>query len=149
MNGYESFPYRACMCGMQQMAMQDQVSPMTEQLESMYPRVYFIIFPHVRLHCDSMDEKHGDMYVPDKEEIRDMVEDIYRKVEKDLRDYDDDKCRNEDMTRQYRPRALARDLIRIILISELLRRRRRRFFPPYGGYSYYGGYPIYPGYQGY
>lgn len=112
-----------------------------QQLEMMYPRVYHIIYPHVKYHCGMVAAKHGMKYTPTREHLDAMVDDIYRKVEVDVDA--EIKLPREDEERQigFGGRPLLRDLILILLIAELLRGRR-----PYGGYpGYYGGYPGYYG----
>lgn len=125
------------------MPMQYEMMPMMEDeddsdLERMYPRSYFIIQPMVRHHCDMMHMKHGMDHRPDREEIKEMVEAIYKDVKENFHDMEDDESSDDEM-RQYRPRNFGRDLIGILLISELLERRRRRrrrrpYYNPYYGY---------------
>lgn len=149
--------YQNGMCPMMQKPynsmMQNQAMPMTmsnnmevkmeennaggKQLEMMYPDIYFIILPHVKHHCDKMEEKHGKMHCPDKEEMKEIIEDICKKVEKDM-DEDDkkDECRDEERRpRPFGRGRLLRDLIGILLINELIGRR-----VPYYGYGYNYGY---------
>ncbi|NLZ49288.1 MAG: hypothetical protein GX895_11030 [Clostridiales bacterium] len=106
------------------------------QIEMLYPRSYYIIYPHVRYQCDMLERKYGKNYCPTKEEMEDILEDIYIKVEKELDKDDDDKkdkdhCRGEDRKRRrpYDRRRLLNDLIGIILIGELLDRRRTYYGP--------------------
>lgn len=111
-----------------------------KQIEMLYPQSYYIIYPHVRYHCDMLERKHGKNYCPTKEEMEDILEDIFKKVEKELDKEDEDKkdkdhCRGEERKRKrpYDGRRLLNDLIGVILIGELLDRRR----PFYGqGYWY-------------
>jgi hypothetical protein len=114
------------------------------QIEMLYPHSYYIIYPHVRAHCDKLEQKHGKMYCPSKEEFEKILEDICDKVEKELEDDEDkkdkdkDDCREEERRRRrrYNRRRLLGDLAGVILIGELLGRRQ-----PYYGPGYYG-----PGY---
>lgn len=97
---------------------------MTEQqLEEMYPRIYFIIYPAVCYQCDMMDAEHGDMYVPHKEEFDEMVEDIHTQVSDDM---EENKNQGVEIKQWRRDSGELRDLISIIFLRELLQRRRRR-----------------------
>lgn len=100
-------------------------------LERMYPEVYRVVYPMVCFACDNIR-------TPITEEMIDMMtDDIYDRVEADGRINIDIsvEVRNEELnngeaqeTRQRRPRRrnrFLRDLIRILLLRELLRRRPR------------------------
>jgi hypothetical protein len=123
-----------------------------QDLVVLYPKVYFSVLPMIQKHCDRMEEKHGEMYVPRKEELDELMDNILDEIRPD-----DDNIMREDfadeITRQRPVRRDLRDLLRIIFIDELRgrrRRRRRRPYLPYGGRpDYYGGYPQYPEYPGY
>jgi len=146
---------------MRKMNMPTQYSPMMEmpeeQLESMYPRCYYIINPEVEHHCDMMCAKFGTMHNPSRPQIESMVDEIDNKVGADVdADYQDADDKDD---RQFGGfgggfgggsgsgrRRFRRDLISILLLRSLLRRRR----PHYGGYPWnfgggygggYGGYP--------
>lgn len=128
---------------MQMMGLPNHCCPMMEmpqgQLESMYPKTYHTIYPHVKHHCDMFDNMHG-MTNPSNEQLEAMVDDIQRKVEFEI-DVDVNvpcECGNRQFG--YGGRRLLRDLISILLIRQLLQRRRP--FP-------YGGYPYQYPYQGY
>ena len=119
-----------------------------DQLEGMYPRVYAIVYPRVQYHVHMMHMKHGFMHIPDREELEEMNENIYKDIEHDMDHYfdedeyeDEEREREEDGTRQYHPRPrrrrFGRDLITILLLRELLGRRRPY---PYGNYGGYMGY---------
>jgi hypothetical protein len=152
---------------MQMMNLPQKYGPMMEmpqeQLESMFPRCYYIIYPEVCRHCDRMLSKKGTMYTPTREELENMVDDIDNRVgqevEAEYEDNDDgenletmgtfENFQKDDDDRQFGfgggffggRRRFRRDLISIILLRELLRRRRR---PHYGfGYGYPGGYGWY------
>lgn len=136
-----------------------QMDDMDERrLEALYPRTYFIVIPAIRKRCDAMEMKREIMYIPDREELQDMIDEIYEEVEDDIEreldEYDDDDMTRQRGRRRRRRRRLTKDLIGIALIGELLRRRRRHPRPPFYGYprcgyyewSYPGYYPPYPGY---
>ncbi|MDP4089428.1 MAG: hypothetical protein Q8930_09200 [Bacillota bacterium] len=108
-----------------------------KQIEMLYPEIYFIILPHVKHHCDKIEEKHGKMHCPHKEEMKEIVEDICKKVEKDLGEEDKkDECRDEDRRpRPYGRGRLLGDLVGILFLNELIGRR-----PPFYGYGYNYGY---------
>lgn len=122
-------------------------------LEGLYPEIYHAFLPMIRKHCDKMEGKHGEMHMPSREEIEDILEDILNEM-----DHDANKMKSRDMDevmlRQYPDRRLLRDLLGIIFVDELRGRRRRRRrrgrpIPPYGRPGYYPGYPGYPGFPGY
>ena len=132
---------------MQMMNVPLQYSPMMEmpqeQLESMYPRCYYMIYPEVCHHCDMLNAKYGTMYTPSRMQMEAIVDDIDNKVGADVDaeyqdDDDDDNKRQIGFGHFGGRRRFRRDLISILLLRELLRRRRRPHY--YGGYVY-GGYP--------
>lgn len=101
----------------------------SDDLERMYPEVYRVVYPMVCFACDNIR-------TPVTEEMVDMMtDDIYDRVEADGRINIDIsvEVRNDEETqenRQRRPRRrnrFLRDLIRILLLRELLRRRRLGF----------------------
>ncbi len=111
----------------------DMVSPI------MYPDIYYRIYPYASMICDRMDNPY--MMYPSEAHVESMVDECYDVCVRnmpDLIDYADMKAQSDaGVSQQYRRRPLLRDLIAIILISELFRRRRRRF--PYvsgSGYWY-------------
>ncbi len=103
----------------------------SDNLERMYPEVYRVVYPMVCFACDNIR-------TPVTEEMVDMMtDDIYDRVEADGRinvevsvEVRDSQSKSSEMqeTRQRRPRRrnrFLRDLIRILLLRELLRRRHR------------------------
>ena len=108
----------------------------------MYPDIYYRIYPYVHQTCDRMDNPY--MHYPSEAQVESMVDDCYDACIKgmpDLIQYADIKKKEKEEidAKQVRRRPLLRDLIAIILISELFRRRRR---PNYGYYGagYDAGY---------
>ncbi|HEY5586887.1 MAG TPA: hypothetical protein VIK78_20650 [Ruminiclostridium sp.] len=124
------------------MNMPMQYAPMMnmpqEQLESMYPRCYYIINPEVELQCDMMCSKYGTMHTPSRQQMDNMVDEIDNKVGSDVDAEYQAADNNED--RQFEGfggggfggghhgeggrRPFRRDLISILFLRELLRRRR-------------------------
>jgi len=97
-----------------------------EDLKSMYPKIYNMIYPMVKEHCDMMESRYGTMYCPSKDEMDHMCKEVCDKYEKHHRDDDDEDTR--DIFRQGR-RGPIQDLTRILFVRDLLgRRRRRRMF---------------------
>ncbi|MFR5683564.1 MAG: hypothetical protein ACLUD1_05805 [Clostridia bacterium] len=109
----------------------------SDDLERMYPEVYRVVYPMVCVACDNIR-------TPVTEEMIDMMtDDIYDRVEADGRINVDISVEvrnagsgNEEIqeNRQRRPRRrnrFLRDLIRILLLRELLRRRPRFPFRPF------------------
>lgn len=102
----------------------------SDNLERMYPEVYRVVYPMVCFACDNIRTP-----VVTEEMVDMMTDDIYDRVEADGRinvDISVEVRNNEEMqgSRQRRPRRrnrFLRDLIRILLLRELLRRRRRPF----------------------
>lgn len=99
-----------------------------DDLERMYPETYRVVYPMVCFACDNMR-------MPVTEEMVDMMtDDIYDRVESDGRinvevsvEVRSGESSSEE-TRQRRPRRrnrFLRDLIRILLLRELIRRRPR------------------------
>ncbi|HHY82354.1 MAG TPA: hypothetical protein GX505_06705 [Clostridiales bacterium] len=113
----------------------------------MYPDIYYRIYPYVHRTCDRMDNPY--MYYPSEAQVESMINECYDACVRgmpDLIQYADLKAEqeNEAEASQFRRRPLLRDLIAIILISELFRRRRRYDYGYNPGYYYGSGYN--PGY---
>lgn len=103
-----------------------------DDLERMYPDTYRIVYPMVVSACDMVT-------MPVTEEMVDrMTDDIYDRAASDNRisidiniglesreDSNDRQFSNQSMQRRPRRNRFFRDLIRILLLRELLRRRRR------------------------
>ena len=100
------------------------------KLKKMYPKIYIILFPMVKNHCDKIEAKYGAMYSPGADEMERMCTEICEKCEEDYKDEDCDRSDDEDMRqrRRRRRRGPIKDLIRILFIKDLLGRRRRRRF---------------------
>jgi hypothetical protein len=128
-------------CGMAMPQQYEAVSPV--QLESMYPQTYHIIQPVVESACNSMYMAKGPMYVPAKEELEAMVDDVCGKVEADVYKACRDSSSREERQFGGSGRRIFRDLIGILLIQQLLGGR------PYVGYPSYNPYIYsYPGFYG-
>jgi hypothetical protein len=103
-----------------------------------YPEIFYKIQPFVMVYCDQMDG-YGDK-IPPQEVIDQMTEmihndvcRIYPDIAEYAREYDRTNTDSEIVDaingffggRRFRRRGLLRDIIGILLISELFRRRRR------------------------
>ncbi len=124
-----------------------------EQLERMYPRVYYIVNPIVIRQCDQLDDTFGPDYIPTREELERMIDNIYSQVEGRLRTEmpQGEKHGNPNGNPDGNP--FLRGLIGTLLVRDLLGRRRRRrfrrfprhpgFFPPFfpGGPIFFPGSP--------
>lgn len=141
-----NMPFMPIMPNMQMMNFPSQCCPMMEmpqdQLESMYPEVYHIVFPHVRHHCDMFDNNYGMMYNPTREQLEAISEDICKKVEKDVEKVIHVGRDDGDRQIGFGGRRLLNNLVTILLIRQLLGRRRRPFFGFPGGFGGFGGFPV-------
>ncbi len=104
----------------------DMIYPM------MYPHIYYKIYPYVHRVCDLMDNPY--VPYPSQEQIESMVNECYDMCMREMPELEEYAgCKvpmNQEVGAQqfvFR-RPILRDLIAIILISELFRRRRRRRF---------------------
>jgi hypothetical protein len=124
-----------------------------QDLAMLYPRLYNRVMPLIKYHGDQMELRYGTMYCPTRDELGNITDDIYDRIERDMNidEYDEhDEDENDDEYRGYyrnneeearqrpRRRRFLRDLIRILLLRDLhrRRRRRRRRRPYSGGYGY-------------
>ncbi|MCX7615755.1 MAG: hypothetical protein N2Z65_08380 [Clostridiales bacterium] len=122
--------------------------PMMEKMmayQAVYPDVFYKVQPFVMMACDQMDT-YGSM--PSQDMIEQMADVIYEDVRRmypDLNEYVGEYERNVNSSspdlevvnhvprspgmfgRPFRQRGLFRDLIGILLLSELFRRRRRHY----------------------
>lgn len=144
-----------------QESMGNMYDPMIEEedeqdLAMLYPRVYQRVMPMVRYYGDQMEMRYGTMYCPTKDELRNITDGIYDRIEKDMNvdEYDDAEHEEDENDNEYRGiyrdeedgerqrprrrRRFLRDLISILLLRDLhrRRRRRRRRRPHYSGYGY-------------
>ncbi len=110
-----------------------------QPLESMYPEVYHTIYPEVVRHCNMLDNAYGQMYMPNREELEPVIENIYENVDEKIKNQSIDE-KDQDKTLQYRRGGFLNDLVWVIFLNELLGRRRRRRYPGYGYYPPYGYY---------
>lgn len=130
---------------MQMMDVPAEYAPMMEmpqeQLESMYPKCYYIIYPEIRRHSDMFCAQYGTMYTPSRKQLEVMVDEIDNSVgsyvDAEYQEKNDTENRQLGFAGSFGPssrRRFRRDLITILLIRELLGRRRPNY-----GYPYYGG----------
>ncbi|MCW6086125.1 MULTISPECIES: hypothetical protein [Clostridium] len=121
-----------------------------DDLNCLYPKIYFKVYPLVKRHCDMMEREKGKDYCPCEKEVDEACKEIYKRIKPELDEDEDDYSRQ----RRYRRRHAVNDLIRIILINELFgrRRRRRRRRRPYDynpNYNYNYSYDNYDDYDDY
>jgi hypothetical protein len=128
---------------------------------TVYPEMYYRMQPYIMMVCDKMDANNMDM--PSQEMVERISDSIYDDMRKnpDIAEYmqSQDQAASDGAApsfasiavqgpygyydydpymfrfdrRDFRRRGLSRDLIEILLLSELFRRRRRR-------YDYYDRY---------
>ncbi len=112
-----------------------------KQANKMYPNIYNDVYPYVKRMCDMTDNPFNPAMhpFPSKEKVDEMVENIYSEYEMENKRKYDEKDYDE-LFRIDGRRDFTRDLIRILLLRELLRRRRRRRRPFYDYYDYYDYY---------
>jgi hypothetical protein len=120
-----------------------------KDLKVLSPEIYIKIYPMVAHHCDMMVARYGTMYCPSKDEMDHISEKLCDKYEEDHRyndedeDYDDDYnydnvASDTDMRQRRRRRRrrgrrnTVQDLIKILLIGELVGRRGRSPIYNYG-----------------
>lgn len=112
-----------------------------QQLESMYPDAYYTIYPEVVRHCNMLDRAYGQMYMPNREQLEPVIEDIYTNVDNKIKNQSMDE-KEQEKTLQYRRGGFLNDLVWVIFLNELLGRRRRYpgygYYPPYRPYSPFG-----------
>jgi len=116
--------------------------------QAAYPEIFYKLQPYIMMMCDQMDSFGTAM--PNQEMIEQMSDNIYEdllRMYPDLADYvrshDNAMPEEEDAVeaityggfrpgdrrrRPFQRRGLPRDLIQILLLSELARRRRRYFY---------------------
>lgn len=95
-----------------------------EYFAGMYGDDCHRMIPYVKKAIDKMEQKGEMIYqeYPEKQMVDRMSEDAYNSMVKDMPEMSD-----EMEERQYGGRRrFGRDLVRLLLINELLRRRRRR-----------------------
>ncbi|SFP58342.1 hypothetical protein [Caldicoprobacter faecalis] len=111
----------------------------------MYPEIYYKIYPYVCRICDEMDDPY--VLYPSQTQVEDMINRCYDLCVKEMPELEEyagvkmqEKLDAENLQFERRRMPILRDLIAIILLSELFR-RRRRFFPRrsgwHDGYGYY------------
>ncbi|WP_072887142.1 hypothetical protein [Tepidibacter formicigenes] len=115
--------------------------------QKLYPKIYHEVYPYVVVKCEKEDTEYNmEMNpFPREEKIEKMVDEIYEDYTKNCKHRSDEEEYEDDeqyRQRRYRRRRFTRDLIRILLIEELLgrrgfRRRRRKRFDDYNYYPYY------------
>ncbi|GAA0181136.1 hypothetical protein SH2C18_37100 [Clostridium sediminicola] len=102
-----------------------------EILEEMYPNIYRRIYPWIHYYCCDMEVKMGEDYIPNKEQCEKIVENIYDKIKDNIDDmyvgnYDEEKDNEyERKSHKGRKRPYS-NLIKILLIRDLIDRRKRR-----------------------
>ena len=109
----------------------------------MYPNIYYRLYPYVSSACDKMDNPYV-MYPP-QELVEKMVDECYDKCLSEMPDLEEyAKCQSaeasgeDDVEAQKTRTPILRDLIAILLLTELF--RKRRHFNPRGAYDYGDGY---------
>ncbi|KUK36950.1 MAG: hypothetical protein PWQ99_645 [Clostridia bacterium] len=93
-----------------------------EPLDSMYPEIYYRLYPMIKQMCEMHDNpSNPELYpYPSRAGVERMADHIYRRV---LADHGSDYPEREYVAEQLGRGGLLRPLILILLIRELLRRR--------------------------
>ncbi len=55
-----------------------------EEIEKMYPEVYYKIYPKVCRYCDMFKYNYGFRFIPNKEQFEAICDEIYNELEKEL-----------------------------------------------------------------
>ena len=94
-----------------------------------------------------MDMEYGMMYIPNREQLDNMVECMMKEVSRDVEQAIAEGAREEERQLGFGGRRLLRDLLLILTLRELISRRGGGFgrYPVYPG-NYYEGYGEYPMY---
>jgi hypothetical protein len=124
---------------------------MPESLEIMYPKSYMIIYPHIKHHCRRLEMMHGGIHHIAHEDIEEACENIMKACEGELKEYMKDEGEHSSESEHshdhrqygYGGYGFAGDLVRILLLRELLGHRRRPYPRPYPYHHYYREYPTY------
>lgn len=108
-----------------------------EPLEMLYPEIYHKLYPLIRQHCDMKEQEHNMMYTPCKDDIDKMAEDICMKIDTDIEVEVKEKkhhhhrqseiiedSRSRKRPKRYGSNQMLNDLVKILLIRELIGRRR-------------------------
>lgn len=108
-----------------------------QELENMYPKIYYSLYPMVSNQCNNMDNSYGNSYIPGKDELNNMIENIMNQMDSENMQ---ENPKSKSISVQQWDRNAVRDLAAILLVRELIDRR--------GRYGYYPPYPTrpYPGY---
>ena len=95
-----------------------------DPMVSLYPPVYGIMYPTIRMIADGIFTQYGPMYIPTREHFDLMVNNVYDKHENDFKRMYDERSNDRQL---WFGRPFLSDLIGIGLIEELLERRRPFF----------------------
>lgn len=96
----------------------------TDPMETMYPKIYYKVYPHITARTDRFFYENGPYYNPSHEYIGDMVGEILEGIQ-----FNDDDFDMDEYSRQLSTKGLLNTLVTILLLRELVGRRRR--FPGY------------------
>jgi|GEM_PF-872940 len=113
------------------------------QFMKMYPESCRHIMVYVKVEIDIMEDEDEMLLedIPDVKIIDMMTDNAYKKLARERPERDE-----AEATRQYPAGRFTRDLLRVLLLNELLKRRRRRRRMGYYGYppfEYYDNYDEY------
>lgn len=114
------------------------------QFLKMYPESCRRIMVYVKVEIDIMEDE-DEMFMEDRPDMRmiDMMTDnAYKKLVRENPELEE-----AEEKRQYPAGRFTRDLLRVLLLNELLRRRRRHRRTGYYGYPPYGDYYNYDDYD--
>jgi len=137
---------------MMKMPMENMSMPQVDDnndLKMLYPEIYVKMYPMVAHHCDMMVAMYGTMYCPSKDEMEHISEQLCDKYEENYRyDYEDedneyeyeyDNLMSDNDMRQRRRRRrrpgrrnTLQNLVKVLLIGELIGRRGRSPIYNYG-----------------
>ena len=127
-----------------------QVNPNIQEINKLYPEIYGVVYPVIQKVCSrrNLSSITEDMISEMVEEVYGVIEpgdDIVEQGEAPLRNGDVKNPRAKETRQQSQSRRrnnrLLRDLIRILILRELLQGGRPGFFPGRPGPGGPGGFP--------
>lgn len=111
---------------MRQRLMEERSRSLNEEIassryETLYPKIYYIIYPYVQRYCDILQRNNGTVYDYTENDLDSMVKYIIKDCSRELEDKWDSDDGERDSENSFK--GMTKSLVRILLIRELLSRR--------------------------